>query len=85
MELRETTDSIKSKSDFVSFIDELLLDYKYNKEKWENNSLETFLEALSGYTDDIEGYYKNNSIDVNLENPSWRVFADCLYGARIYE
>ena len=50
---------IKSKKDFVSFVHELSKDVHNNPESWPNKNLETFLEALAGWVDDMEGYYLN--------------------------
>ena len=83
------TSGIKSRQDFVIFLNQLLTDYQNNSETWENKNLGDFLEALSRYAIDIEGYYQNTSkagaglIDANCA--TWRVFADMLQGATIYE
>ncbi len=76
---------IKSRTDFIKFIELLLEDYKANPEEWENRDLESFLEALGRYSEDVDGYYKNFGINVDLENTNWRVFADILRGATVYE
>jgi len=58
-----------------------------NEDGWENPTLDRFLEAMEAYTLDIDGYYKNMHIDINVDagNPPWQVFADILRGARVYE
>ena len=76
---------LHSKEDFSNFLDVLYQDYKENKSEWENIELEDFLEALARYLRDVDGYYKNLKIDVNSKQPSWRLFADILCGARVYE
>ena len=72
---------VKSRSDFVRYIKLLLKDIG----DFENDSLSGFLEALAGYTKDIDGYYKNYGLGIDADEPSWRVFADILKGALIYE
>jgi hypothetical protein len=69
----------------VRFVKDLLHDYRTEGGGWENHDLESFLEALAAYTQDIDGYYENEGIDVNPNEPSWRLFSDMLYGARMYE
>ena len=32
-------------------------DYKMDGKNWENNQLDTFLEAMIAYTEDVDGYY----------------------------
>ncbi len=41
--------------------------------------------ALAAYAQDIEGYYSNYKIPNDAETPSWRMFAEMLCGARVYE
>jgi hypothetical protein len=37
------------------------------------------------YSEDILGYYDNTNQKVDADTPSWKVFADILLGAKIYE
>lgn len=82
---QNNTESIKSKKDFIKFLKFLHEDFCNNPKKWKNTTLESYFEALSAYADDIDGYYKNNNITINSNVASWRVFADILKGASIYE
>ena len=50
---------------FIKFLDILRQDYLNNPYCWENKSLPDFLEALSAYAEDIQGYYDNMKQDVN--------------------
>jgi hypothetical protein len=70
---------------FINFLNILHQDLKTKKETWENSTLDTFLEAMVSYTEDIQGYYNNTNQNVNADTPSWKVFADILRGAKIYE
>jgi len=79
------TSAVKSRQDFVSFLNYLLLDYQQNGREWESQSLGSFLEALVAYTADIDGYYHNTSVGVDADIATWRVFADILRGATTYE
>jgi hypothetical protein len=56
-----------------------------NPESWENKTLLDFLEALSAYTEDIQGYYDIMKLNVNADKPDWSTFADILKGSKIYE
>ena len=76
---------IKTRNDFVNFLKTLLNDYQESKDEWENSTIESFLNGLIGFTIDAKGYYSNISEDIDVENPSWRLFADLLLSARIYE
>lgn len=78
-------ESIQTKAEFVEFLKLLLSNYRTYGNKWENDSLDRYLEAMSAWVDDSEGYYDNLGIGVDPNQPSWRVFADILLAARVYE
>ena len=70
---------------FIEFIDVLRQDLIDNPETWENKKLDDFLEALSSYAEDIQGYYDNTKQNVNADEANWQTFADIFKGASIYE
>ncbi|WP_417352101.1 hypothetical protein [Flavobacterium alkalisoli] len=76
---------ITSRKDFVEFLKLLHKYYTSKPENWENNTLESFLEALSAYAVDIPGAHKNTKQDRNPDIADWQVFADILRGAIAYE
>lgn len=45
--------------DFIEFLKEFRTDLKDYKSKWENTTLDDFLEAMERYTIDVLGYYDN--------------------------
>ncbi|WP_449243642.1 DUF7660 family protein [Chryseobacterium paludis] len=47
--------------------------------------MEDYLEAMSSYIQDIDGYYINTSQNIDLEKINWKVFSDLLKGSSIYE
>lgn len=73
--------NIQTKSEFIKFLEEELL----NSPTWRNNDLKTFLEAMISYTEDIQGYYQNTGQETNSNEASWKLFADIIKGATIYE
>jgi len=85
--MKINTGEIKSRSEFVFFLNSLVIDFKANKESWSNKTLEDFLEALESWADDMDGYYENMGLsdNLNLDAVNWRVFADLLMAARVYE
>jgi len=79
---------VTDRKSFEEFISLLLSDFNKNKDNeyvWENNRLELFLQAMSRYTADIDGYYQNIEPDQNTDVPSWKVVADIMRGAVLYE
>ena len=78
-------DTVSSRHDFVEYVASLLSDFKQNGQQWENQTLENFLEAVSGYAEDVPGYLANTHSRVDPEKPSWQLFAIILAGAHCYE
>jgi hypothetical protein len=76
---------VTDRQSFIEFLENFHRDLLNNKQEWENKTLEDFLEALTRYATDIKGYYNNTNQNINVDIPSWQVFADMLQGARIYE
>ena len=74
-----------TKLEFILFVENLRADFIENKEQWENKTIEDYLEAMSHYVEDIDGYYKNTNQNIDLEKVDWKVFSDILKGSSIYE
>lgn len=76
---------VTDRETFVKFITQLRKDLLENPDKWENKTLADFLEAISSYTEDIQGYYDNTNQDIDADKANWETFSDIFKGARIYE
>ncbi len=74
-----------SRSDLVQFIYALQTDLNQHPENWENKDLNTYLGALAAFLADAEGFYRNKEVDVDADSPSWRLLADCLQAASVYD
>lgn len=84
-EIHELRNQIETRNDFAKLLDLLHKDYIANSEEWENTSLEMYLEAMAAWLKDSEKYYAHRGELTNLDQPSWRVLADALLAARVYE
>jgi hypothetical protein len=84
MTLDEYHDAIRSREDFVAFVHALSRDLHTNREAWENDSLERFLEALGAWVEDMDGYYINQGKPAPLQ-PDWKILGDILMAAAVYE
>ena len=73
-----------SRQDLADFIDQFRDSLRRDPESWENNDLDSFLEALSAWTRDMDGYFTNRGEPVP-DVPSWRLIAQMLLAARVYE
>jgi hypothetical protein len=76
------TRKITSRDDLIILIRELSSE---DQSTWDNSDLGSFMEALSGWIGDCDGYYKNTGSDLDPDSPSWQLFADALQAAKIYE
>ena len=74
-----------TRAEFSRYVRELRDDLIENPDEWENITLESYLEAMSAYTNDIQAVYKNFGVDVDAELPTWETFSKILKGASIYE
>ena len=83
--LIDQVEEVTSLSTFVKFLSELSNDFRQNGSLWENRNLNDFLEALHDWSDDCVWYYKNMNLSVDPDEAQWRVFADMLLAARVYE
>jgi hypothetical protein len=84
MKLNEFVKQIETKDDLMKFIFMLRKDLNHNVEEWENYTLDSFLEAMEGWMQDMDGYYLNTNQPLP-EQPSWKMIADILMAAKYYE
>jgi len=84
MELMEQVKKIKTRDDFVVFMQNLLRDLRECPERWENANLEAYLEAIAAWVQEMDGYYLNRGEHVP-KHLTWRDLGEILLAARIYE
>ncbi len=77
-------ESVTSKEDLAELIDELRRDLVHNPNAWENVDLAAYLEALSAWLRDLDGYYENRG-ELLPRNPTWKLVGEILLAARTYE
>ena len=68
----------------VDFI-EFLRGFRQEQTSWHNETLEDFLEAMEAYTQDIQGFYDNQNLNIDANKPTWENFKAILQGASLYE
>jgi hypothetical protein len=84
MNINSLIENIQTREDFVAFVYELIKDYRENPEAWENNDIESFLEAMAAVVEDMDGYYINQGLPVP-DVPDWKTMAEILMTATLYE
>jgi hypothetical protein len=80
----ESVQTVSSRADLARFLSEAAVDCQQNPGEWSNRELKTFLEAMAAWIQDMDGYYKNRNEPVPVR-PDWKVFAEMVAAARVYE
>ena len=70
-------DEIKSKEDFIVFLEELTRDFEKNKEEWENQDLISYFESMKAWLEDSD--------DFNYEGNIWMVIGRIILAPKYYE
>jgi hypothetical protein len=76
---------VHSREDFSRFVRELSQTARDGDAKSTNLDLPRHLEALSAWTNDMPGYFANETRPVPEPEPSWALFAMILEVAATYE
>lgn len=76
--------AIQTRADFVAFARALNNDLRNNPQSWNNKELEQYIEALASWAEDMDGYYLNNG-EPAPEKPDWKMVANMLLAAKMYE
>ena len=84
MKIHEMIENVNSKKDFIDFINALSDDNKTNIDEWENTDILSYLEGISSWIEDMNGYYKNMNLDVPTDI-DWKFIATLFYVGKIYE
>jgi hypothetical protein len=82
--LAEKALTVRTRQDLVRFLDSFSADFVANRAAWNNADLESFLAALAAWAQDMEGFYENRGEHAE-SLPPWRILADLLMAARVYE
>ncbi|MDQ0775848.1 hypothetical protein QF026_004314 [Streptomyces aurantiacus] len=77
-------DHIADREALCAFLTRLRAEYDENGAEWENQTLDTFLEALDAWVSSAPGWYANHGQALPAEG-DWTFFARALSAARHYE
>jgi hypothetical protein len=78
-------ETVHSREELIDHLFRLLDDYDGVGNQWQNRDVYTFLQAMAAWLNDCEGYYRNNGLSVDVNKPSWQMFAHALSAAAVYE
>lgn len=76
--------NVSTRDELVAFAKSLAADFRENPDAWENTTVDAYLEAFAAWVEDMDGFYLNQGESIP-ESPSWRVVADMLMAAKMYE
>lgn len=83
-DLNDQVGAIKTREDFVAFVRDLVHNLQAHPGEWENQTLESYLEALAAWVEDCDGFYANRG-EKALQDPGWKFFGKVLLAAKVYE
>lgn len=75
---------IKTKAEFIWFLNDLAENHKNFPDEWENKKLSGFLTAMSGWVGEMEGFNEINHLAEPADIP-WGFIANMFLAAKIYE
>jgi hypothetical protein len=84
MNALETAAKTESRSDFVAFVRALRRSFEEDPAQWENQDLSSYLDALAAWVEDMDGYFQGTEQEPP-DRPSWKLLAQMLAAARVYE
>jgi hypothetical protein len=76
--------TVRSREDLVAFVRGLRDEYRAEPERWENNDLGRYLDALAAWIADSPGYWQNRG-EPAPQQPGWDWVALALQAATGYE
>ena len=79
-----TPDLVANRQQLAQFVHKLRLQIKNNPAAYENVMLDDYLEAMSGFLTDMDGFYQNRGESMP-DSPSWSMIGHILKAAATYE
>jgi hypothetical protein len=80
----DDVNGVQSARDLATFVEGLARDLEENGAEWENPDLPAFLEAMTAWLRDSDGYFRNWG-EPTPDAAAWRTVANVLLAARDYE
>lgn len=75
---------VKTKADFIVFLNELSKNHKSSMDEWKNKRLDGFLNAMAVWVEDREAFNQSNNVQEPPDIP-WGFIANMFLAAKIYE
>jgi hypothetical protein len=81
MALREQLKAVNDEATFLAFVQALTIDRKNDAERWENRSIQDFLDSACAWAEDSTFGAQHGLSEAS----PWRKFATFLYCGKFYE
>lgn len=75
---------VETREELIEFLEALMEDVRKNRAEWRgNDKLDYFLDGVSGWLANLEGWCKNNNIPLP-EQPTWRLVAQMFMAGKYF-
>jgi hypothetical protein len=76
---------ITTRDQLIGHIFNLMDDHDAVGDLWRSQNIYTFLQFMASWLNSAGEHYNNVGQDIDVEKPSWQLFADALSAASVYE
>ena len=83
-DLRDIAAAVSNRESFAQFLGVMVAAARKNPEQWENDTIAAYLDGMSGFINDLDGFYANTGRALPSE-PSWEALVEIFLAARNYE
>jgi hypothetical protein len=77
-------EDVQSRADFVAYVAEIAIRARSEPSAIPNSTLAAFLDGLSGWVNDMDGYFLNRG-EAPPTEASWQLFAQAVAAGLVYE
>ena len=84
MALQKKLEKVTSREELAEWVAQLKNNFIDHPEEWENADIASYLEAISAWLHDMDGYYENQNMPTP-SFPTWRMLGDILLASKFYE
>lgn len=84
MDIHEMVKKIESREDLIEFLEALMVDVRENRAEWNgNDKLDYFLDGVSGWLANLDGWCENRNIPVP-EQPTWQLVGQMFMAGKYF-
>lgn len=80
----EEVGPIVTRHDLARFVRLLGQDHTHSPDNWAHQDIASYLEAMSAWIEDMDGFFENRGQTVPSQ-PTWKLVGEILLAASVYE